>query len=544
MIPPTSSPGSLTAAATTSYTCHPPVGRRPEWRRRAWSRVIPWLMIAGTTFAQERAPESFVPPPPEKILIYPVLGEINANSMSRLRKVVERGIQDDGATVIVFEFDTPGGRLDAAEEAAEFIFELDKSNVLTVAYVPNNRQCISAGALLAVACRKIAMGENSLLGDIEPIHGFTLETLPEKIQTVVRARVATYAARRGYPRVLAEAMVSKDIQVSRITRVTERGDSEVLYLSAEELEAQSAQFQNSIVQREIVVGRGKLLTMNDEQAYQYGFSVGTYTTRATLLEGLDLIGEVIEFDDTGRLDRDWGALSFVNSRFVKFLLIVLGVLGFALELKMPGLGLPGIVGLACFVLFFVIGYFDHSVGWVEVVLFMLSLALLALEVFLLPGFGVAGVLGLALLVLSLVLSLTPGTGEFEFAELGTNLLVVCCSLVASMIMIVVVLSYLPKAHGRATSGLILTTSLTEAATTRPSDAFGYPTDSPWLGRSGIVVAACRPAGKVEIGSETLSVVAEGGFIAAGTAVEVVHVEGNRVVVRPLPSGAEPSGSPS
>lgn len=500
------------------------------------------LPVAG--WSQERLEPEPANRSVDKILVYPVVGTINTRSMARLREAVEKSIENDGVTMVVFEIDTPGGEYDAAADTAWFIFELDKANVVTVAYVPNGRECISAGALLAVACRKIAMGENSLIGNIEPINGLTGETLPEKTQTVVRARVAAFAERRGYPRILAEAMVTKEIQVSRVTRVTERGDSERLFLSEEELEAKPPQFLNSIVDREIVVGRGRLLTMNDEQAYDYGFSAGTYTTRTTLLEGLDLIGEVVEYTDRGGRAIDWGWLSFLNSRFFKFLLIVLGILGFALELKIPGFGIAGFSGLFFFVAFFAIGYFDHSVGWIEVSLFLVALLLLALEVFVIPGFGVAGVIGLALLVLSLVLSLMPGTGRFDSAGLAENLLVVCCSLVASMVAIFIVLSYLPKTRGLFGSGLILTTSLRETATTTPTDALGYPTDSVWLGRSGLVVAACRPAGKIEIDGETVSVVAESGFIPVGTSVEVVQVAGNRVVVRATPVSGSATGSPS
>lgn len=53
-----------------------------------------------------------------------------------------------------------------------------------------------------------------------------------------------------------------------------------------------------------------------------------------------------------------------------------------------------------------------------------------------------------------------------------------------------------------------------------------------VGLAGEVVAPLRPAGKMKADGRTIDVVADGGFVEAGTEVEVIRVDGNRVVVRP------------
>lgn len=53
-----------------------------------------------------------------------------------------------------------------------------------------------------------------------------------------------------------------------------------------------------------------------------------------------------------------------------------------------------------------------------------------------------------------------------------------------------------------------------------------------VGTLGEVVAPLRPAGKIRSEGRTIDVVAEGGFVEAGIEVEVVRVDGNRIVVRP------------
>lgn len=497
----------------------------------SWPELPGWQTVLGSPTA--RAQEPGPAPAGEKILVYPIFGKITQRSCRVLRDTVEEYITERGVTSVIFQFDTGGGQLDPASETAEYIYSLDQRNIITVAYVPNNKDCFSAGALLAMSCRKIAMGDNCHFGDIEPrwVSGFTNEEAPEKIQTVVRSRVASYADKRSYPRVLAEAMVSKDIQVFQVTIMDRNGDVEKRFYSAAELEALPESTLNSITDRKVVVRSGHLLTLNEEEAYEYGFSIGVFTTRAALLERLGLTGEVLDLTEKKPLDLGW--LAFLNHPITKFLLIVCGVLGFVLELKVPGFGLPGILGLICFVIFFGAGYFGNTVGAVEIVLFGLALALLAAEVFVIPGFGVAGVLGLAFLCLSLILGLIDGSGKFETSQLQSATLVVFCGLAASIVAIGVVLHYLPKTGAFAQSGLISTTVLDQAATPEAKDEHGYAADSPLLAKTGVVVSACRPAGKVEIDGKFHDVVAEGEFLIDGTFIEVARVEGHRIVVRPV-----------
>jgi membrane-bound serine protease (ClpP class) len=61
------------------------------------------------------------------------------------------------------------------------------------------------------------------------------------------------------------------------------------------------------------------------------------------------------------------------------------------------------------------------------------------------------------------------------------------------------------------------------------------TDRLALGRVGTAVSPLRPAGVAEIDRVRVDVVSDGSFIEAGAAIEVIRVEGNRIVVRRLPS---------
>src|SRR5690606_32367226 len=98
-------------------------------------------------------------------------------------------------------------------------------------------------------------------------------------------------------------------------------------------------------------------------------------------------------------------LRFLTQPVVASLLLTIGFLGLLIELQTPGVGLPGVLGVLCLVAFFGGHAIVKLVGWEQVLLVVLGLALLALEIFVLPGFGVAGVLGLVALGAGLTTSL-------------------------------------------------------------------------------------------------------------------------------------------
>ena len=52
------------------------------------------------------------------------------------------------------------------------------------------------------------------------------------------------------------------------------------------------------------------------------------------------------------------------------------------------------------------------------------------------------------------------------------------------------------------------------------------------GRDGQALTQLRPSGTALIDGRRVDVVTEGGIVERGSSIRVVHVEGNRVVVRP------------
>jgi membrane-bound serine protease (ClpP class) len=52
-----------------------------------------------------------------------------------------------------------------------------------------------------------------------------------------------------------------------------------------------------------------------------------------------------------------------------------------------------------------------------------------------------------------------------------------------------------------------------------------------LGAIGVAATTLRPAGKAQFGEQFLDVIAEGDFVNPGSRVQIIEIEGNRIVVK-------------
>lgn len=147
---------------------------------------------------------------------------------------------------------------------------------------------------------------------------------------------------------------------------------------------------------------------------------------------------------------------------------------------------------------------------VIVTVLVVGLLLLFTEVAVIPGFGVAGVLG--------VLALGAGAVA-AWTELGPfwGGVTAGMSLVAAVVMLV----WLPKSR----AGRKMVLEHNHAAAVSQEDRSGL------VGRRGLTVTPLRPIGRVRFGTEEVDVMTEGEYIDSDREVEVMTVEGPRVVVR-------------
>lgn len=143
---------------------------------------------------------------------------------------------------------------------------------------------------------------------------------------------------------------------------------------------------------------------------------------------------------------------------------------------------------------------------------LLGMVLIIVEVFL-PGFGLPGISGIVLVGTGVVL-----VGMHFGALTAVGVLLVLIAILA------VLISWLLRqvVHGKSNSELFLKDK---------SDYELHEDMQVLVGRTGVTTSVLRPAGIGDFDGVRLNVVTEGGFIEKGEPIEIVRVDGSKIVVR-------------
>ena len=219
---------------------------------------------------------------------------------------------------------------------------------------------------------------------------------------------------------------------------------------------------------------------------------------------------------------------FLNNPIVSTILIMIGFFGLMAEIKTPGWGVAGTTGLIALALFFGSSYILELASIIEILLFVAGIVLIALEIFVIPGFGITGISGIILVIASLFLSLTGGLEFFDYNIIGTAIIQLAVALSGAFVLILILAKFLPKSN--AFKRLVL------AEEENAEKGFvSYPSAKELIGTEGIALTDLRPAGSAEINDKRYDVVADWDYIVRGKKVEVIRVEGIKVVVKEVKS---------
>ncbi len=486
--------------------------------------------------------------------------------------LVDRAVREaKDAEAIIFVVDTPGGLLDAGIDITNTIID---APCHTIAYI-TGMGAISAGALISYACQDIIFAPATNIGAATPILMSSEGPKPtsEKEVSFMRAKMRALAEHNGHNPSVAEAMVDKDIELRSyvdkqgqrtlfsaspanehentdapsakdITKGITKAITEVIDTLPEELAPLKEAVKEAIPQEEsvdekpegtifsdgteLVLAKGKLLTWTSQEAVDYGLAPTTASS----------VNEVMAFYGYHGLTKveivpTWAESLFrwLTSPMVAGLLMMLGIAGIYMEMKTPGFGVFGIVGVIFLGLFFgshlIIGLAD----WVDLLLVVTGYILIAVEIFLLPGFGVAGVSGIVCLLVGLYMSLTRVTiphYSWDYQRLENMGISMLTAFLSSLLFAWAVWKIFPRTPFY--SWLIL------ADAQRAEDGYVVQTeeDEAAVGLKGVARSLLRPAGRARFGDKTYQVVSRGEYIPKGTPVSIIQVEGNRYVVAPMP----------
>jgi membrane-bound serine protease (ClpP class) len=405
------------------------------------------------------------------IVVVPITGTVDAGMAHMVERSVIEANQEH-AQAIVLEVNSPGGLLDAAFRIRDALFSAQEP---VDAYV--SQRAYSAAALITLTANRILMGPGASIGAAEPVEAGGTVPPSDKIVSAVRAEFESTAERNHYNPKLAGAMVDKSVSLPQFKR------------------------------------DGMVLTLNTDDAVRSGIAVGTAPTLDAALAQLHLAAAP---RTTEAFSWAEAIARFATDPVVSGLLLTLGMLGLLIEMQTLH-GIAGVIGIGALALFFGSHiYAGFSNGFVAV-LAVLGLLGILWELHVVPGHGLPGILGGVALLIAVLLAFGS---PFLFVGIET----IATAIVLTVIAFTLTVRAMPQnawAHRLA------------LAAAQGPDYVASADYRDLRGRVGTAVSFLRPAGIAAIDGRRVDVLTEGEFIAQGTPIRVVRVEGARIFVEPV-----------
>ncbi|MCU0689390.1 MAG: hypothetical protein MUE97_06600 [Phycisphaerales bacterium] len=531
------------------------------------------LSISAIGQAPLTPPAPPAPAPPRSGLVSPnvaiieIKGQIDEITLSSLQRRL-RAAEAAGADAVVLDIDTPGGRLDATRAICA---ELKKTSIKrTIAWV--NPDALSAGAIIALACREIVVAPASTFGDAAPIAANPLlgiKTLGaeerSKILAPLVAELADSARRHGWDEKLVQGFAARGAELWLVENTT----------TGQRLFVDRQEYQLLFGVEPSVGATPAVASPSDappappippDSAARSARPTGAAAEPKTDLP----LAVPVQREDLDQINRQLAIASPVSTRPVltakdagQWKLITFATDGRTIltlrEDQMLAFGLASAVvaneaDLKAYTSATQVGrqsmaWFEYAArwlshpivrgGWWELIAIVAGVLLLLVEIFVLPGFGVAGAAGLLLLFGGLVMAFIPAESGLPFADPSARWRGLQYGLVSVFIGVVttgVVLYYLSKhlpslpifgrlvLQERAPDGTI--------AAETPAVVTNVASTLVNIGDLGTCLTPLRPSGKAEFAGQVLDVYADSTFMDAGAKVRVISTTDFRVVVEP------------
>lgn len=405
------------------------------------------------------------------VYVIPIEDEVEKGLEAFLKRVLNEA-ETEGANHIIFEIDTPGGRVDAARQIGELLQDLE---IPTTSFVVN--KALSAGSYIALNTDNIYMKPQANMGASGVINqdGTAAD---KKAQSAWLAAMKGAAESKGRDPLYAAAMADPDIDLP-----------------------------------ELGAGKGEFLTLDPKSAVKVGYAKGIVKNRIELLADLGLENATIKEAETTLAEK---FARFITNPVVVPILLSLASLGLIVELYSPGFGVPGIMGLVSLALFFY-GHIIAGLAGMEAILLLVLGIILIIAEFFLPG-GIVGLLGIGAVIGSLFLS---------GADIGNMSMSIGIAFLVAITAAVILFKFIGLEKGFFRHMILRDRTTTELGYVSAENRLEL------IGLEGITITPLRPSGMAVFDGERLDVISEGSFIPNGSPVKIAKVEGARVVVREL-----------
>ena len=400
-----------------------------------------------------------------------------------IEKEVERGLEaflirateeaeEAGADHIIFEIDTPGGRVDSAGQIAKLLQNLE---IPTTSFIVN--QALSAGSYIALNTDTIYMKPQATIGASGVIDQEG-NAADKKAQSAWIAAMKSAAESKGRDPLYAAAMADPSIDLP-----------------------------------EYGAAKGEFLTLDPTSALEVKYAEGIVKHRTELLSELGLSDATVEEVETSFAEE---VARFVTNPVVIPILLSIASLGLIVELYSPGFGVPGTMGLIALLLFFYGHIIAGLAGMETIVLLALGIVLIVAEFFV--AGGILGLLGVGAIIGALFMA------GFDVGQMALSISI---AFVVAIIAAVVLFKWVGMERGLFKHIILRGSTTTELGYVSTVNRLEL------IGLEGVAITPLRPAGTAEFDQERLDVVSEGVFLEKDTPIKIVKVEGSRIVVREI-----------
>jgi membrane-bound serine protease (ClpP class) len=434
----------------------------------------------------------------KKVYVVPVRDAIMPPMVYLVRRGVKEAMEAE-ADLLVIDMKTDGGRVDSTEEIIEI---LNKFKGESVTYV--NDRAFSAGAFIAVATQKIYMAPQSVIGAAAPIvmmPGTGPEKMPDtyevKMTSALSALVRTSAEKNGHNKAVVEKMIDKSKELK--------------------------------MDGEVINEKGQILTLTNLEAEKpYGTPPRSLLSAGTLAS-LDALLEKLGYADAERhFIKPTGAEQLATwLTAISPLLLLVGIIGIYIEMKTPGFGVAGIIGILALLLYFLGGYIAGLSGLEWVAVFLLGVGLVALELFVYPGTIALGLAGAAMMLAALIMAMVdvyPGAPPIPtLPQLRLPLQNILIAMAGGVVAILVLSRFLPKTP-------IYRLVVSQSASGVKTEAVQHEQRAALQGQIGVAISALRPGGKAQFGDQILDVISQGELVAKGTKVRIIGYSAKEALV--------------
>ncbi len=378
--------------------------------------------------------------------------------------------EEDQATALIIQLNTPGGLLDATRDIVQYIMD---SKIPVIVYIaPGGSRAGSAGVFITLSAHIAVMAPGTNIGAAHPVGvGGTTDTssvMNDKITNDAAAFIRTIAQKRNRNQIWAERTVRESIAATE----NEAYDSLAIDFICPDYDSLLKAIDGKKVET-----KSGIITINSKDA------------------------KIIDYEQSWRIK----LLAFLSDPNIAYIFLMLGIYGIFFELYNPGSIFPGVIGgISIIIAAYSLQMLPINYAGLGLILLSIILFLIEIKV---VSYGLLTIGGIISFILGSIMLIDSET-EYQFVEISMSLIITATILTALFFLIIITLGIKAQAKKRVSGREGL------------------------MGASGLALSDIAPEekGSVKIHGEIWSAVAE-EKIKKGDEIIVTSIENLKLKVK-------------